>query len=148
MGRLVSLLFVIAFGSFALARTRQTGGSNEGLEILKKTVAALRDVKTVSYKAEYKATGWATKFVPAVTGTATMGDQSKNKIDPFSCEVKIAPYESSEVMEFSRGPTATTISSSTRRRRSVTRTWTRPCSACRGSTSSVCCCGNFRHRAF
>jgi len=104
MRRVFALSLLIGLASSALAEEpAKTGGSNEGLEILKKTEAALREVKTVSYRADYKATGWATKSVPAVTGTAIMGKQSKNKIDPFSCEVKVAPYGSKEVLEFSAG---------------------------------------------
>jgi len=104
MRRVIGLVFFVGFTSLALAEEpAQTGGSGEGLEILKKSVAALKEAKTVSYKAEYSATGWVTKFVPTVTGTAVMGEQSKDKIDRFSCTVTIKANDSEEVKEFSAG---------------------------------------------
>ncbi len=60
-------------------------------EIMKKARDAAIAVRRVRYKAEYVATGWVTEYVPTVTGTVVVGEQSKWKIDRFRSSVKIVP---------------------------------------------------------
>lgn len=81
----------------------KTTGSSEGFEILKKAETALKEVKQVSYRAEFKATGWVAAFVPEVSGTALLGERSKWDLDRFRCEVKLQPRGSSEVIELTAG---------------------------------------------
>ena len=82
---------------------KASGEKLDGMSILKKSEAAMKRAHRVSYRAEYKATGWVTKFVPEVEGSAVVGKRSKWDIEPFRCEVKIHPRESSETLEFSAG---------------------------------------------
>jgi outer membrane lipoprotein-sorting protein len=72
-------------------------------EILKKAEAALKKVKQVRYKAEYKGTEWVTAFVPSLEGTAMLGEPSQHDIARFRCEVKLTPRGESEAIELSAG---------------------------------------------
>jgi len=104
MGRFVIALMVIALGSFVLAEEpATTGRSNEAIEILKKSAAAMKNAETVTYRAEYDATGWLQARVQPVEGTVVMGEQSKHKINPFFCEIKIKPREAGDTVEVSAG---------------------------------------------
>lgn len=75
----------------------------EAVEFAKKIAEALRNAKVVSYKAAYTPTGWVAQRVPSVEGTATVGDQSKHKIDAFTVKVKMRKAGSEEVTEMEAG---------------------------------------------
>lgn len=77
--------------------------SAEAAEFARKTADALRAARVVIYKASYTPTGWVAQRVPSVEGTATVGDQSKHKIDSFVVDVKIRKTGSEEVVEMKGG---------------------------------------------
>lgn len=105
MARFVLLTMICGCVTVALAEEppKKAGPSPEALEFAKKTADALLAAKTVVYKANYKPSGWVAKEVPAVEGSATVGDQSKNKIDAFVVNVKIHKTDSEDVVELSAG---------------------------------------------
>ena len=73
------------------------------MEVLKKAEEALKKVKQVTYKAQYKGTEWVTAFVPSLEGTAMLGEPSEYDIARFRCEVKLTPRGESEAVELSAG---------------------------------------------
>ena len=77
--------------------------SAEAVDFAKKTAEALRAAKVVIYKATYTPSGWVSQRVPSVEGTATVGDQSKHKIDAFVVDVKIRKTGSEDVVELKAG---------------------------------------------
>ena len=95
--------FAVALSTFGEEPTKKDGELTEGVGILKQAAAAMQKARPVSYKADYKATGWVTAFVPNVEGTAVVGEQSQHKIDRFFCQVKIRPTGSSDVLEYAGG---------------------------------------------
>ena len=105
MTRLMMLTLLIVCPTLALAEDppKPSGPSPEAVEFAKKTADALLAAKVVIYKASYTPTGWVAKEVPSVEGTATVGDQSKNKIDAFMVNVKIRKTDSEDVVELSAG---------------------------------------------
>ncbi len=98
----VMLIVVAALGSSAEEPT-DGGGLERAMEILRKSAAALKNAKTVTYRAEYDATGWLQSRVPPAEGAVTMGEQSKFQISPFFCEIKIKTRDAAEVVEMSAG---------------------------------------------
>jgi hypothetical protein len=86
---MVGVLLSLAPGVMAQTSEKPAGKSDEAMEIVKKAAAALTQVKTVRYKADYKGTKWIASLVPSVRGVATIGSRSKFDIDPFFAEVTI-----------------------------------------------------------
>lgn len=105
MPRLKVALLIAAFPLLVLAEDppKKDGPTAEAMEFAKKTADALVAAKTVTYKATYTPAGWIAKEVPSVEGTATVGDQSKQKVDVFVVNVKIRKDGSEEVTELSAG---------------------------------------------
>ena len=105
MKRMASILGVLLLAYPALADDKDKTGAEltKGREILKKAGEAVKKVKLVSYKADYQGTKWVTQYVPAVTGTAILGEQSKWEIPSFFCKVKLQKYGSEETKEFTAG---------------------------------------------
>ncbi len=97
------LLLAAASTVMADGSKKTEGVSREAVEILKKSEAALKNVKLVSYTAGYRGTHWVESMVPKVEGIATIGKRSQWDIDPFSCEVTIAPSDSEETQTFAAG---------------------------------------------
>jgi hypothetical protein len=77
--------------------------SGEAADFARKVADTLKQTHTVAYKATYAPTGWVAQRVPSVDGTATIGKQSKHKIDPFVVDVKIRKSGSEEVTELKGG---------------------------------------------
>ena len=77
--------------------------SSEAVEFAKKIADALRNAKVVTYKATYTPSGWVAKRVPTVEGSATVGDQSKHKIEAFAVNVKMRKAGSEDVVEMAAG---------------------------------------------
>ena len=75
----------------------------EAVEFAKKIADALRSAKVVTYKAKYTPSGWVSQRVPSVEGSATVGDQSKHKIDSFAVQVKMQKAGSEDVIEMAAG---------------------------------------------
>ena len=69
-----------------------TAVSDDAVEVLKKSAAALTKVRTVTYTADYKGTKWIAEFVPVVLGDVTIGTRSEHDIDPFLADVKITSH--------------------------------------------------------
>lgn len=105
MTRLIMLTFLGFCAALALAEDppKPAAPSPEALEFARKTADALSKAKVVIYKAAYTPTGWVAQRVPSVEGTATVGDQSKHKIDAFVVDVKIRKTGSEEVVEMKGG---------------------------------------------
>lgn len=105
MKRMASLLGVLLLAYPAWADDKDKTGAEltNGREILKKAGEAVKKVKLVSYKADYQGTKWVTQHVPAVTGTAILGEQSKWEIPSFFCKVKLQKYGSEETKELTAG---------------------------------------------
>lgn len=105
MKRIVCILGVLllAYPVLADEKDKASAASTEGREILKKAGEAAKKVKLISYKADYQATKWVTQYVPAVTGTVILGEQSKWEIPSFFCKVKLQKYGSEETKEFTAG---------------------------------------------
>jgi len=105
MRTVIGLALCLAMGSIAAAQeSKQAQGvSPEAVEILKKSEAALKQVKIVRYKADYKGTKWVEALVPAVEGTATIGKRSKWDVDPFLVEVKLTPQGADAPIECTAG---------------------------------------------
>jgi len=77
--------------------------SPEAIEFAKKIADALRNAKVVTYKAKYTPSGWVAQRVPSVEGSATVGDQSKHKIEAFAVQVKMQKAGSEDVIEMAAG---------------------------------------------
>lgn len=105
MTRFAVVMFLCAGPMLATAQElpKKDGPSAEAMEFAKKTADALVTAKVVTYKATYTPTGWVAKEVPTVEGTATVGDQSKQKVDVFVVNVKIRKAGSEDVAELSAG---------------------------------------------
>lgn len=105
MKRMASIALSLLMASAVVAEDTDSKKteSAKGRAILAKAAAALKQVKRVSYRADYTATGWVARFVATVQGTAVMGEQSKWEIDRFRCEVKLQKPDSSETLEFAAG---------------------------------------------
>jgi len=99
--------FLILLGLAGAVRAGEPAGKPGDLtdpkEILGRAQAAAKKVKLASYRADYIAEGWVTKFVPNVQGTVLVGDDTQQGVERFKCKVKITPNESAEVMEFEAG---------------------------------------------
>jgi len=100
---IVLALYLLAPIALAEDPPKPAAPSPDAVALAKKVSDALRQAKTVSYKASYSATGWVAQRVPMVEGTATVGDQSKHKIDAFVVDVKIRKPGSEEVVELKGG---------------------------------------------
>ncbi len=105
MTRLMVLTILAICPTLVLAEDppKSPAPSAEATEFAKKTADALLAAKVVIYKATYTPAGWVAKEVPTVEGTATVGDQSKHKIDAFMVNVKIRKTSSEDVVELSAG---------------------------------------------
>ncbi|MBU0718719.1 MAG: hypothetical protein KJ749_10760 [Planctomycetes bacterium] len=77
--------------------------SAEAMEIMKKAEQAAKKIKLARYTAEYKATGWVTKHVPHVEGTAVIGEPSEYDLLRFFAEIKLTPYDTKETTQVSAG---------------------------------------------
>ena len=77
--------------------------SAEAMEIMKKAEQAAKKIKLARYTAEYKATGWVTKHVPHVEGTAVIGEPSEYDLLRFFTEIKLTPYDTKEIVQVSAG---------------------------------------------
>lgn len=82
---------------------KKNGDVTEAKAILQRVAGALRNTPTVSYRAEYKVTGWATAFVPNMEGPVVLGKQSELKIQRYYCQLRVQKDGSSEVQEFTAG---------------------------------------------
>lgn len=95
--------------AFVIAGTEPAGGGppepepGSAMEILKKSEAALRQVKLARYQAQYEGTGWVKQYVADIEGSALLGEPSKYDITRFRCEVKLTPPKSSETLELTVG---------------------------------------------
>ena len=85
------------------ASTAAKAGAADPMEILKKAEGALKKVKQVRYKAQYKGTEWVTAFVPSLEGTAMLGEPSEYDVPRFRCEVKLTLKGATEAIELSAG---------------------------------------------
>lgn len=105
MNRLIAFCFFGLVASAVLAEEppKPAAPAPEAVEFAKKIAEALKNAKVVSYKAVYTPTGWVAQRVPSVEGTATVGDQSKHKIDAFAVKVKMRKAGSEEVTEMEAG---------------------------------------------
>lgn len=90
-------------GALADDTDKKGSRSPAALEILEKADAAVRKVQRVRYRADYKGTKWLTKFVPTVTGTATLGERSQYDLERFLCDVKIKEKGSEDWQEYKAG---------------------------------------------
>jgi len=105
MRRWVGLGIVL---SFCLGMGTEEAGKKDGeltdaKAILQRVAEALKKTPMVSYRAEYKITGWATAFVPNMEGPIVVGQPSEHKIQRYHCELKVQKDGSSEVREFTAG---------------------------------------------
>ena len=82
---------------------KKDGELTDAKAILQRVAEALKKTPMVSYRAEYKVTGWATAFVPNMEGTVVVGQQSEYKIQRYHCQLKVQKEGSSEVREFTAG---------------------------------------------
>lgn len=89
-----------AFGGDADKPGPAAAGVPSATEVFQKAASAVKAAKLFRYRAEYKAEGWVTAFVANVTGTVTVGQQSDQGIERFSCQAKIKPPKSEETLEF------------------------------------------------
>jgi hypothetical protein len=93
-------LSVTAFGQDSAPKGSE---SPDPASVLRKSAEAIKNLKAVSYEAEYRAGGWVTKFVPNVTGKAVLGERSKWGIEKFRSEVKLTPPGSTDTLELIAG---------------------------------------------
>jgi|CXWL01.1.fsa_nt_gi hypothetical protein len=105
MTRLMMLTLLAVSPALVLAEDppKPSGPSPEAVEFARKTADALLAAKVVIYKATYTPTGWVAKEVPTIEGTATVGEQSRHKVDAFMVKVKIRKADSEDVVELSAG---------------------------------------------
>ena len=73
------------------------------MDVLNKSKSALAEVKHVSYRAQYGATGWLVSRVPAVEGDVVMGPKSEWDLARFRCDVAIKGSEDEEAARFVSG---------------------------------------------
>ncbi len=105
MKRLFGWVLLAAVVTTAVAdeNKKADGVSRDAIAVLKKTEAALKNVKTASYTAGFRGTNWVASRVPNVEGIATIGTRNQWDIDPFSCEVKITEKDSEGTLSFTAG---------------------------------------------
>ncbi len=105
MRRVLVLTATMFLGTVTWAGETDKKAENapDGAALLKMAASAVKSVKSVSYSADYKATGWLTKFVPNAVGKAALGERSKWDLEKFRSEVKITPAGSNETIELTAG---------------------------------------------
>lgn len=82
---------------------KKDGELTDAKVVLQRVSEALKKTPTVSYRAVYKVTGWATAFVPNMEGPVVVGHLSEHKIQRYHCELKVRKDGSSEIREFTAG---------------------------------------------
>lgn len=105
MGRwtVSGLILGCSLGLAAEEVEKKEGDLADPKAILQRVSEALKSTPMVSYRAEYKVVGWATAFVPNMEGPVVVGQQSKYKLQRYSCQLKVQKQGSSEAREFTAG---------------------------------------------
>ncbi len=93
----------ICSGIGAQDAEKKNSQSTDAKATLERVSEALKKTPMVSYRAEYKVSGWVTQFVPNMEGQIVVGQQSKHKLQRYYCQLKIQKAGSSEVREFTAG---------------------------------------------
>jgi len=98
-----SILLCLCISTRAEEPGKKDGELTDAKAVLLRVSEALKNTPMVSYRAEYKVTGWATAFVPNMEGLIIIGQLSEHKIQRYHCELKVQIEGSSEVREFTAG---------------------------------------------
>lgn len=98
-----SIVLCLCVAAVAEEPAKKDGEAADAKAILRRVAEALKNTPAVSYRAEYKATGWVTAFVPNMEGAVVLGQQSKYKIQRYYCQLKIRKDGSSEIREITAG---------------------------------------------
>lgn len=106
MRTVLSLMFMagLATAMVQADQTKETlSPGGDGVAILEKAREAMKSLKSVRYKADYRATGWLTEFVPNVQGEVLLAGQSQWKIDRFFCTVTVRPPKEENAQNLTAG---------------------------------------------
>ena len=98
-----SIVLCLCLSTRAEEPGKKDGELTDAKAILQRVAEALKKTPMVSYRAEYKVTGWATAFVPNMEGPVVIGKQSELKIQRYHCQLKVQKDGSSDVREFTAG---------------------------------------------
>jgi len=98
-----SIVLCLCISTRAEEPGKKGGELTDAKAILQRVAEALKKTPMVSYRAEYKVTGWATAFVPNMEGPVVIGKQSAHKIQRYYCQLKVQKDGSSDVREFTAG---------------------------------------------
>jgi len=98
-----SFVLCLSISIYAEEPGRKDGELTDAKAILQRVAEALKSTPMVSYRAEYKVTGWATAFVPNMEGPVVIGKPSELKIQRYHCQLKVQKEGSSDVREFAAG---------------------------------------------
>lgn len=105
--RWVLTMFVIAGLTTAAIRADETkdapSAGGEGAAVLEKAREAMKGLKSVRYKVDYRGTGWLVERVPTVSATVLLAGQSQWKIDRFHFEGTLQPPKTEQPVNVTAG---------------------------------------------
>lgn len=77
--------------------------SSEAVAVLDKAREAMKSLKAVRYRAEYRPTGWLTAWVPEISATVLLAGQSSWKIDRFHFDGTVQPPKADKAQKVVAG---------------------------------------------
>lgn len=99
---------ILSLGTFSCSGPQMTTdhqrSSPDPKEIMARADEATRNVKMVSYDADFESKGWLTAFVPtSIDGKVIQGPRSQYNLEKFYAEVKLKSAKSDEIKECTVG---------------------------------------------
>ncbi len=81
----------------------QSDAAKKGLDVLRRSAAALKELETASYQAEVSGTGWMADRVLRVKGRGVLGRRTESGAEPFRMILTLTTTDTNERIEYEIG---------------------------------------------